>query len=52
MVRDEVELSDEEFSKFVMNDWEWKRTFIQSSTKYLKADLGNLAVTSAVKEFW
>jgi len=33
-VREEIELGDEEFTQFVMDDWKWKREWIGTVSNY------------------
>lgn len=33
-IADEIELDNEQFAKYVMDDWEWQRNFLASATNY------------------
>jgi hypothetical protein len=35
-IDDEIELTAQDFARFVMDDWEWKETFRTSTASYLK----------------
>ena len=36
-VREEIQMSEQEFSKYVMDDWEWKHHFLAAKTAYMVA---------------
>jgi len=41
-VFDEVKLSAEDFSRYVLNDWEWRANFLAATNQYLKHVTGNM----------
>jgi hypothetical protein len=37
--REEIELTEQEFAQYVMDDWSWKGQFTATNSAYLKAKL-------------
>jgi hypothetical protein len=47
-IRNVFSLNDEEFKKYILNDWTWKKDFMQSSFNYVNCVTGGLYYTPAV----